>query len=219
MQSIFFDLVEMNDYLIGIIITALFIFASDYVIIKHMKNINNQKGFIAIFALLIAVAIIGYFSYRALIQPGDNPRTEGLKKQLETAEDATKSVNNRVKEINQEVNKIVEEKPEEENLIEVKLKINNNGEIKIYPEKIEPGGTVFDLMKKIKETGDFDFKYQDSSMGVFVEEINGVKNNPSKNMFWLFYVNNKPSVTSVSNYKLLAGDEIEWKFEDVTGMY
>lgn len=184
-----------------------------------MKNINNQKGFATILALLIAVAIIGYFSYRALIQPGDNPRTEGLQKQLEKAEDVAETANSKVKEINQEINKIVEEKSEDENLIEVKLKINNNGEIKTYPKKIEPGGTVFDLMEKIKKTGDFDFKYQDGSMGVFVEEINGVKNNPSKNSFWLFYVNNEPSITSVSNYQLSAGDEVEWKFEDVTGMY
>lgn len=75
--------------------------------------INNQKGFVAIFALLIAVAIIGYFSYRALIQPGDNPRTEGLQKQLEKAEDTAQTAEDRVKEINKEIEKIIDSDPAE----------------------------------------------------------------------------------------------------------
>lgn len=210
----------MTDYLIGYIIAVLFIFASCYGIIKYMKSINNQKGFVVIFALLIAAAIIGYFSYRALIQPGDNPRTDGLQKQVEKAEDIANIVEDRVKNINKEIEKIVQDSPvENENKIKAKLKIKNSGDLKEYAGEIAEDGTVFDLMEKIKEIGGFDFKYQESSAGVFIEEINGVKNDITENMYWLLYANGELAPVGASGYKLTDGDEAEWRYEDASGLY
>ncbi len=50
-----------------------------------------------------------------------------------------------------------------------------------------------------------------SSVGSFVEEIDGIKNRPDR--FWLYYVNGqKPDVAS-DRYPTTAKDTIEWRFE------
>jgi hypothetical protein len=85
---------------------------------------------------------------------------------------------------------------------------------KKYEIKMKEGSTVYDLMAGLKERGDFDFKGVGSSgLGFFVEEINGIKNNPGNNTYWLYYINDKPASVGISNYKLMPGDIITWKYE------
>lgn len=182
-----------------------------------MLKIRNQKGFASILALLIVVAIIGYFSYKSLVQEGDNPQTEGYKQQIEKAEEIAKFAKERAGEINKELGEYVEK---EQNKIKISLKISANGSENEYSKRIEKESSVFDLMKLIDdENNNFSFKYKESSMGVFIEEINEIKNNASDNMYWMFYVNNKLSEVGASGYKLSEGDSVEWKYEDTSGTW
>ncbi|MDO8668341.1 MAG: DUF4430 domain-containing protein [bacterium] len=82
-----------------------------------------------------------------------------------------------------------------------------------YRIAMKPGSSVYDLMSTLKEQNQIDFKSKDySGLGFFIEEINGVKNNPG-GMNWLYYINGKPAPVGISNYKLKNNDIIEWKYE------
>lgn len=99
-------------------------------------------------------------------------------------------------------------------LMKVKL-IINSGASNVYESSINEGSTVFDLLKKIDSEKKLNLKYQESSMGVFVEEIQGVKNNAGKNEYWLYKVNGKVANMGASLYKLKDNDEVEWFFGPV----
>ena len=85
---------------------------------------------------------------------------------------------------------------------------------KSYSVKIENGSTVYDAMKKLgddKKSG-FTFHAKEySSMGNFVDSINGVPGTPGK--YWLYYLNGKKASLGVSKNKIKNGDIISWKQE------
>ncbi|NIM47623.1 MAG: DUF4430 domain-containing protein [Candidatus Aenigmarchaeota archaeon] len=69
------------------------------------------------------------------------------------------------------------------------------------------GKSVFELLKAGNQV-----VASESSLGVFVSEINGIKN--TENEFWLFYVNDKLAEVSADTYITKDGDKIEWRFEE-----
>ncbi len=81
-----------------------------------------------------------------------------------------------------------------------------------YEAEVKLGSSAYDLMNLLKTENKISFFGKDySGLGFFVEEINGVKNNPAgKN--WLYYVNGKPAPVGISNYIIKANDIIEWKY-------
>lgn len=82
-----------------------------------------------------------------------------------------------------------------------------------YEAAIKPGSSAYDLMNALKEQKKIDFKSNNySGLGVFIEEINGVRNNQG-GMNWLYYVNGQPAKIGVSYYMVKANDVIEWKYE------
>jgi len=83
-----------------------------------------------------------------------------------------------------------------------------------YETKVAVGSSVYDLMVLLKNQGKIDFKVKNYlELGFFIDEINGVKNDPS-GMNWLYYVNGKSAQIGVSYYLIKAGDQIEWKYEN-----
>lgn len=85
---------------------------------------------------------------------------------------------------------------------------------KNYELKINEGANVFDVMKKLQDEkeNEFSFNYKEyPSMGVFIDEINGIKGDSGK--YWIYYVNNTEASVSVSKYVLKSGDIINWKQE------
>ncbi|MEK7104171.1 MAG: DUF4430 domain-containing protein, partial [Patescibacteria group bacterium] len=73
---------------------------------------------------------------------------------------------------------------------------------------------VYELMNLLKARGDINFQGKTSlGLGFFVEEINGLKNNPNENVYWIYYINNKAAQVGVSNYILKPNDIINWKYE------
>ncbi|HED06515.1 MAG TPA: DUF4430 domain-containing protein [Ignavibacteria bacterium] len=179
-----------------------------------MFKTKNQEGFISILVLLIAVSIIGYFLYKSLVQVGDNPQTEGFKRQIDKAEDIAKIAVERAGRIKSEMSDYADKRQsDKEDKINVIVKIiskNNPGE---YSEKVNSGISVLNLMELIGKKYNLSFKYSESGSGMFVDEINGVKNNSSDNTHWLLYVNGKIIKAGISDYKLSDNDIIEWRYE------
>lgn len=85
---------------------------------------------------------------------------------------------------------------------------------KSYSIKVEKGSTVYDAMKKLSEDKKFSFVFHTkeySSMGNFVDSINGVPGTPGK--YWLYYLNGKKASMGVSKNKIKSGDVVTWKQE------
>jgi hypothetical protein len=181
-----------------------------------MKKYINQKGFLTVLALIVVTAIIGYFSYKSLIQEGDNPNTEGFKRQLEEAEEIARIAEERVKRIEKEFGENAEE---EQDKIDATLKISAREDSYEYSKEVNEGISVFGLMELVSEDEDFDFKYTESGLGVFIEEIQGIENDASENMYWMFYANDKMADVGASEYTLSDGDAIEWKYEDTSDIW
>lgn len=108
---------------------------------------------------------------------------------------------------------------EQNKTIEVKNIINTGANIREFKEKVPEGTSAFMLLQKVVKEINFSMKFQESDFGVFVEEINGVKNGDKKNFYWMYYVNGESASVGASQYTLQSGDVIEWKFEDTTDSY
>lgn len=83
-----------------------------------------------------------------------------------------------------------------------------------FQTTIKPGSSVYDLMNLLKTENKINFSGKNyAELGFFVEEINGIKNNPAgKN--WIYYINGRPAQVGVSNYLIKNNDLIEWKYEE-----
>lgn len=75
--------------------------------------------------------------------------------------------------------------------------------------------TVYDLMKQAQfQDQNFSFGGKEfSGLGFFVEEINGVSQNPKQGYYWIYYVNGKAASLGVSQYKIKNNDIINWRYE------
>ncbi|MFH1769506.1 MAG: DUF4430 domain-containing protein [Parcubacteria group bacterium] len=83
-----------------------------------------------------------------------------------------------------------------------------------YDASMSLGDTVIDLMTNVAENED-DFKFTGTEyegMGFFVESINGISS--TNDMYWIYYINDKSAQVGASQYELVDGDVIEWKFEE-----
>lgn len=51
------------------------------------------------------------------------------------------------------------------------------------------------------------------SLGLFVEEINGVRNDPEQRIYWHLYINGQRSPLGASSAVVKEGDVIKWAYE------
>ena len=83
---------------------------------------------------------------------------------------------------------------------------------KSYNGEVKEGETVLGAMNTLASGGGFRFASKDfPGMGAFIESINGKKN--ADGFYWILYVNGKSSDLGVSQAKIRAGDNIEWRYE------
>ncbi len=75
--------------------------------------------------------------------------------------------------------------------------------------------SVADVLRQWGQTPAVSLITQDygGSLGIFVEEINGVKNDPQSKFYWTLYINGKRSSVGASSTIVQAGDKIEWSYE------
>ncbi|MHA1765824.1 MAG: DUF4430 domain-containing protein [Promethearchaeota archaeon] len=88
---------------------------------------------------------------------------------------------------------------------------NNNEDFSIELENQEY--SVFEVMKELEKKTEFSFKYKTYSIGIFVEEIMGIKNNPTVNKYWLYYVNGKFADKGVDKMQINNGDIVTWEYK------
>jgi len=82
------------------------------------------------------------------------------------------------------------------------------GEEKVFEREIKENMTVFDFLKETE----LEIEYKEYDFGVFVQSIDGLKNNEEgKN--WLYYVNDKQPQMGSDQRPVFPGDEIRWKYE------
>ncbi len=89
----------------------------------------------------------------------------------------------------------------------------NNGTIEqivtSYKLQIITTSTVYDAMKSSQlnfQTKTF------SGLGEFVEEINGLKNDPQNGKYWGYFINGVSAQLGISTQIVKPGDLIEWKY-------
>lgn len=182
----------------------------------------KTKNLVIIFILFLLITLASasaVFLTEDKSDPAANEQVNVVEKQAKPASAEMVAAATSTKE------KIVQpEKIAELKKTEAPINDNNQAEEKIkaamiisgvkYETAVKPGSSVYDLMNLLKAENKINFSGKDyASLGFFVEEINGLKNNPAgKN--WLYYVNGRPAPVGVSYYLIKANDIIEWKYEN-----
>lgn len=74
------------------------------------------------------------------------------------------------------------------------------------------GETVLDLLTRVVQENNFEFKTKDyGDLGILVTQI-GDKVNGQDNRYWQYWVNGEQVMVGAGKYKLSGGERIEWKF-------
>ena len=104
----------------------------------------------------------------------------------------------------------IPESQEQDNLVKATLRVAD----KTYPVSLPQDSSVHDLMVKAQETSDFQFKGREfPGLGFFVQELNGLAENPRQGTFWIYYINGEKAKVGISAYTVKADDTISWKYE------
>lgn len=85
-----------------------------------------------------------------------------------------------------------------------------------YKAPYKEGDSLYTVMKNLSEKKNSKFYFHSknySSLGNFIDEINGVKGTPGR--YWIYYINNKKATVGVSKYFVKNGDIISWKQEGI----
>ncbi|NQU78089.1 DUF4430 domain-containing protein [Candidatus Falkowbacteria bacterium] len=72
--------------------------------------------------------------------------------------------------------------------------------------------TVYDVLQKIAEEENLELKTKQYGIGIFLESIGDKIGD--KNMFWLYYLNDKAGTVSIDNQEVKNGDIIKFIFTD-----
>ncbi len=89
------------------------------------------------------------------------------------------------------------------------------GKAESYPGAVLDGEkTVFSLLQAYEKSTGQKIGYKDygGDMGVLIESINNVANDPQTGTYWQFWVNGEYAKVGASAYQLKAGDKVEWKY-------
>jgi hypothetical protein len=83
---------------------------------------------------------------------------------------------------------------------------------KTYKISIKEDGTVYDVMNILQNDKENNFSFvskEYSGLGIFIDEINGIKGVAGK--YWVYSVNGEKASISVSKYILKNGDNVLWE--------
>lgn len=108
----------------------------------------------------------------------------------------------------------VQEPSQDQAAEEVMIVIDTGAGREQFSLLVESGATVFNLMQILASEHSVQLAYTESNTGAFIEEIKGIKNDPQKNIFWMYYVNGKSADVGASAYHLQPGDLVEWRYEE-----
>jgi len=76
--------------------------------------------------------------------------------------------------------------------------------------------TALQAMKDLQDQGGIQFSGKDfgGALGFFVEEINEIKNDRKKGIYWVYSINGEKARIGISNYILQDKDIITWTYEN-----
>lgn len=96
-----------------------------------------------------------------------------------------------------------------------KIPVNLKVEDIEYEVSVAQGSSVYEAMVQARATSGLRFEGREfSEMGFFVEELNGLRQNPRAGKYWIYDVNGEEAMVGVSNYIIQSYDVITWKYED-----
>lgn len=78
--------------------------------------------------------------------------------------------------------------------------------------------TVAELLTRASKTSGLTLETKDygGTLGIFVEGINGTRNDTTREWYWTLYVNGTKSPLGASSARVRAGDRVAWSFEPMT---
>ncbi|MGC1122518.1 MAG: DUF4430 domain-containing protein [Candidatus Methanofastidiosia archaeon] len=79
------------------------------------------------------------------------------------------------------------------------------GSVTEYQGKVAPASDVLDALTACG------IAYEEE--GGFVTSINGILQNPSENIYWMYYINGELGQVGAADYTVQEGDEITWRLE------
>ena len=88
-----------------------------------------------------------------------------------------------------------------------------------YTLRFQPTDTLLVAMQKLTARSEQPFIFSGKeypTLGYFVEEINGQKNNPTTGEYWIYYTNGQSAKEGISTHLLTEGETIEWKYANNT---
>ncbi|MCX6779557.1 MAG: DUF4430 domain-containing protein [Candidatus Magasanikbacteria bacterium] len=87
-----------------------------------------------------------------------------------------------------------------------------NGQI--YPLQLPEKSTAYDAMAQLVRDKKISVVFKEfSTLGYFVDEVDGVRTDKNSGKYWIYYLNGKPAQMGISNYILKNNDSITWKYE------
>lgn len=179
--------------------------------IFNYTNMKKQEKNIIIILLILASIIIGVFYIVNIFKLKNKSINQLPKSELREDSDEKKVIDsNRQDLFNKQVLPV--------NNSVVDIQQNNKASVivldKEYNLLIQRGDTVYQVMKKLVEQkeNNFSFGFKEyPALGIFVDEINGLKNGGGK--YWFYYVNGKEATVGISKYVLESGDIISWELK------
>lgn len=192
---------------------------------------QKHKHHLTLWIILILItAISGYFAFiykqeSAPLSP-NNGTTRLLARQVEQYNNTSTPVADNPTKVYTILDFLTQPKQENEptiiittnslntatNTLSATLEVNNQKYRLVYTN----GDDLFKVMNQLQTNTDFRFSGRNfgGSMGFFVEEINGVKNDRSNGKYWVYSINGEKAKIGVSNYLLKSNDIITWKYEN-----
>lgn len=96
----------------------------------------------------------------------------------------------------------------------IPFSIQSSDNTKTYRVEIKGETTVEKIMRRAETQGlEIVTENYGKELGLFVQSINGLTNNPNKKMYWYLYVNDKSSPVGASAAKVAPGDSVTWRYE------
>lgn len=199
-----------------------------------MRDFARQhKHHLALWIILLLItAISGYFAFisKPLSSP-NNGTTRLQKRQVEQWDSNTSTQGHKDtrtqtdKKVYTIVDFLTQPKQQDEpsiiivtnslnvatNTLSATLELDNQKYTLVYTN----GDSLYTAMDKLQTNTDFRFGARNfgGSLGYFVEEINGVKNDRTKGKYWVYSINGEKAKIGVSNYILKSNDIILWDYE------
>lgn len=87
-----------------------------------------------------------------------------------------------------------------------------DGNVNLYQIIPSESLTVFSLLEKLAQRGDFKIEFTIyEGTGVLVENIDGVRNG-TDNKYWQYWLNEELPIIAADKKEIKGGDKVEWKF-------